>query len=334
MIRWFMTGITAAALLGAPARGEDPLKREDLEKMLEQLEVLRKSLNAKHARENAGALKAFASAAQSPVSAGQFYMDCLKKTRFVDAGKRTSVWREYRDRREDEFDSLYFRQAQQLKLKYLVLTIKAGQEEDRTVLVPALISLLDEVSKLDGRAHDAVEGSVDGSIYVEAYAIENSINPGSWAMDLSNIPAVYETNIFPLYRKDKNPLLVSAWQSCLSQTTDFMRAKDVEFKRQEREARKEERQNGGGPVTSQVKENPYDIFQREELPEIKWAMCLDLNKHGFQDQALVHMFEVIGEHKDYPEMATWLSELETELRIRLGLTAAPPATAEGETGDS
>ena len=137
MTRTLTLMLLLAMLPGITSAEDKPLEKKDLENMLIELQAMRKGLYARNKRFHATALKAFTEAGKTPVSAGQLFMKCEKEVKYGDA--RTSKWRAYRDRNEEKWASLHFKRAQQLRLQYLVLTIKAGQTEDRSSLVPALI---------------------------------------------------------------------------------------------------------------------------------------------------------------------------------------------------
>ncbi len=301
----------------------EPLKKEDLEKMMTSLENIRKAVLSRNSKQNGVALRAYQNHASSPVSANQFYLECLKKLRFTDEGKKAEAWRTYRESQDDTFNSVYHRQAKQLELAYLILTIKAGQETDRREMMAPLISFADQLVAADGRAYRYID-SISGSLFVEAYGIDSSIDPGNWASDPTSIESIYDQAILPHMRDHRDPRLVTAWKSKISQVQKFEESRKMGKERQDRESAREDRRNnrGGGAnsrdprlrAEANEERDPYEDFLNDRLPKMKWDMCEDLVKHGFRDEALGLMFEVIKAHPEYPEIHNWLNGLENELK--------------------
>lgn len=322
---WFSGGlITLFISASVSLSAAEELKKADLEKMVASLENMRKAVIARNAKMNGVALRAFQKHGASQVSANAFYLECLKKLRFTDEGKRAEAWRTYRENNDDTFNSVYHRTAKQLELKYLVLTIRAAEAKDRRDLMAPLIAFIDQILAVDGRAYEHMEGS-GGSIFVEAYKIEGTIDPGDWESDPTNIQGIYDQAILPHMRKHRDPRLVTAWRSKIDQMRKFAESEKVGRAREEREEEREARRRSRGSnrndprLRAEAREevDPYEEFYTETLPEMKWEMCEDLVKYGFRNEALPLMFDVIREHPKYPGVHTWLNGLEDELRQAL-----------------
>lgn len=307
--------------------GAEELKKEDLEKMMASLEKIRSAVSSRNNKQNGVALRAYQKNSASSVSANSFFLECLKKLRFTDEGKRAEAWRTYRENNDDTFNSVYHRTAKQMELKYLVLTIKAGSVKDRRDLMTSLISYIDSLLELDGRAYEHMESS-GNSVFVEAYKIENSIDPGDWEADPTNIIGIYDQAILPHMRVHRDPRLVTAWRSKIDHMRQYAESTRDGRLREEREKIREARRESRGifrrrnsDERSRAEANeevdPYEEFLNETLPELKWDMCEDLVKHGFKSEALNMMFQVIREHPEYPELHSWLNELESNLRQAL-----------------
>ncbi len=303
--------------------GADDLKKEDVEKMIASLEKIRAAVMSRNNKQNAVALRAFQKHSASPVAANTFYLECLKKLRFTDEGKRADAWRTYRDNNDSKFNSTYHREAKQLELKYLILTIRAAATKDRRELMQPLIGFIDDLLDTDGRAYEHMDDA-KGSLFIEAYDIENSIDPGDWEPDPTDISGIYDEAILPHMREHRDPRLVTAWRAKIDHMRKFAdSARDGRLREERdkmREARKESRGIGArrrNDPRSRAEANeevdPYEEFHAETLPEMKWQMCEDLVKHGFRAEALPLMFGVIREHAEYPEMHTWLNGLEATL---------------------
>lgn len=315
----FLAGI---ALLSAPAFAESkPLSKADLQKVLEELATLRKAVVGKMSAQNATALRSFMSHANSPVDANAFYLECLKKLRFTDEDKKAEAWRTYLESNDAVINSVYHRAARQMELRYLIMTIKAVETEDRRQLMTSLISFIDDLLKLDGRAFEYID-SASGSVFCEAYKIENSIDPGNWEMTPTNISGIYDNAILPQMRQHEDPRLITAWQSKIKHMSAFAIVQKEGKDRAQREEARDERgqRNRRDPrLTAEARPevDKYEEFQEKTLPELKWAMCQDLAKYGFRDVAIPQMIQTIKEHPTYHGVTSWLNSLEADVRAAL-----------------
>lgn len=329
--------LTFAMGTGAVFAQADPLKKEDIEKYLEGLENLRKAIVAQRSQKNGVALKAYVRNAASPTQANAFYLDCLKKLRFTDENKRSEAWRTYREDNEGEIDTTFHREARQMELRYLILTIEAAHVDDRRDMMPKLLDYIDKLVAMDGRAYEFVE-SADASVFTEAYGIENTIDPGFWEMSPTNVGGIYDQAILPHLREHRDERLISAWQSKIKHMTALEESRKAGKDKAEREEIRDERR--GGPrgrnsdprfrAEARDEIDRYETFMSETLPELKWEMCKDLLEHGFRDQAIPLMVTVIRDHAEHQEVITWLNELEADLVTALaefGIGTSPGSTS-------
>ena len=330
----FLTGVLIGLACVSPVYAEK-LEKEDVDKMMKSLQSIKKAVMARNSRQNGSALKGFTKHAASPVAANAFYLSCLKKLRFDDEGKRAEAWREYRENKDDTFNQVYHREAKQMELRYLILTIKAAQVEDRREMMKPLVSFIDSMLKLDGRGFEYLE-DCDSSIFTEFAGIENTIDPGDWEMSPTNIKGIYEQAILPHMRQHRDPRLVDAWTSKIRHIKQFHELAKTGRLKEERVKEREDRRRGARKNTDEYKAeareetDPYEEFQNEELPEMKWEMCEDLVKHGFKAEALPLMLKVIRDHPKYKEIDSWLIGLEGELTKALTeLNGGVLPTAEG-----
>ena len=312
-----LTGVLIGLACIDPASAEK-LEKEDVEKLMKSLQSIKKAVMARNSKQNGSALKGFTQHAASPVSANAFYLTCLKKLRFTDEGKRAEAWRVYRENKDEVFNQVYHRQAKQMELRYLILTIKAAQAEDRREMMKPLISFIDGMLKLDGRGFEYIE-SCDSSEFAEFAKIENTLDPGDWEMSPTNIGGIYDQAILPHMRQHRDPRLVDAWKSKIKHIIQFHELAKTGRVKEERVKENKARRKGNKKSKDEYKaeareeKDPYVEFQTEDLPEMKWEMCEDLVKHGFQAEALPLMLEVIRDHPNYKEITSWLSGLENEL---------------------
>ena len=312
-----LTGVLIGLACVNPVQA-DKLEKKEVEKIMKSLQSIKKAVMARNSKQNGSALKGFTQHAASPVAANAFYLSCLKKLRFTDEGKRAEAWRKYREGKDDTLNQVYHREAKQMELRYLILTIKAAQVEDRRDMMKPLVSFIDSMLELDGRGFEHLE-DCDSSIFTEFAKIENTIDPGDWEMSPTNIKGIYDQGILPHMRKHRDPRLVDGWTSKIRHIKQYHGLVKAGRLKEEREKEREDRRKGDKKDTDDYKaeakeeKDPYEEFQNEDLPELKWEMCEDLVEYGFQAEALPLMLDVIRDHPNYKEITSWLASLENEL---------------------
>jgi hypothetical protein len=328
----------ALSLLTVPVQAE-ALNTRELEGYASQLEQLRKAVISQRSKENGVALRSFTKHAASPVASNAFYLECLKKLRFTDEGKRAEAWRTYRENNDTLLNSAYHRQAKQMELQYLILTIQAAQEVDRRNFMPKIINFVENLLAMDGRAYEHMDNA-ESSVFTEAYDIQNSIDPGDWQMDPTNVEGIYDSAILPHMRNHRDPRLVTAWLKKIEHMTAYAEKVKQGEAATQREVDRDERRggrSGGGrfggrsnPETSaeaRAEVDRYEEFMTETLPETRWEMCEDLVEHGFRDEAIPQMFSVIRAHADFRDVPTWLTSLDAVIQSALKGEPAEPSTS-------
>lgn len=328
-----LTILTSALIcLVAPVSAEQ-LDKKQVETMIKSLEGIKKAVIARQSKKNGIAAREFKKHVGSSVAANAFYLTCLKKDRFDAENKRPEAWRVYQEK-TPEFQEVYHREAKQLELRYLLLTLQAAQVEDRREMMKPLISFLDAMLKADGRGFEYIESAAN-SVFSDAAEIEDTVDPGDWELDPTNIKGIYDQGILPHMRIHRDPRLVEAWKAKIRHMTVYAERKEEGRLREEREEERDDRKEGKRKNTDEFKaeareeKNALEEFKTETLPETKWGMCEDLVEHGFRAEALPLMLEVIRAHPEYRDIGAWLASMDIQLKLALAELngTAVPATA-------
>lgn len=307
------------------------LDAKQLEKMMKELGELQKNLAQIRYKHNSAALVTAQQHAGDAVQAYHYFLECLKKVRFTEEGKRNEAWREYTDRfgqeMKDEEKITAFREARWLQLRYLILTIQVAQMADRREALLPLTRFLDELVKLDGAGYEFIDEPVNDCAYAQALNVDKTLDPGEWELVPTNIEGIYDRILMPSLRAKKDPRLITAWNSKIRHLTAFAEQRKKAAEKAARVAASaDNRQNTprGGSTrdpkrSAEAKEerNPYEEFMTEKLPTMKWTMCEDLLKCGFEGEALVGMLDVVRSHPAHPETLKWMSQLQGSLRKKL-----------------
>ncbi|MEM7383946.1 MAG: hypothetical protein AAF514_03290 [Verrucomicrobiota bacterium] len=321
---WFHLSVLLLASLficpGAFAQ-EKPLTDKELKDILESLEKIRGQLRERNRTSYDKATKTFQTAAGSPVKAYDFYLRCRKELDFKQKDLREADWRTWRESNVSWLRSSYHMKARQLQLQYLILTIKASMTDDLASLVTPLTSFVDDVTKLEAKGYQYLNESINDCHFARAYQLTNILQPAGWSMTPLDIENIFESTIFPILRKKKDPRLPGAWDSLIRSLTKLAEMEDISVNKDERAERLSNRKRRGGTSRRQSTKkyaSKIEEFREEKLPEIRWEMCEDLLAHEFQDTAIRRMLETIKDHSKHRDVNQWMVTLEKALNDALG----------------
>ena len=84
------------------------------------------------------ALSAYQAAAETPAKAYDFYLECIKLVNFDQQGKKFSDYRDRKARNVKKISATEHTMMLQFQLRYLAMTIRAPNMEDRSKIFPEL----------------------------------------------------------------------------------------------------------------------------------------------------------------------------------------------------
>ncbi len=301
--RSVVTALSFASLaLPAPAETITSAQREKLSKALDLL--INKSKATLNSRQ-ATAYKAYKEARGSNSAAYDLYLDCVEKVDFLDSGKKSSDFRDWKKVNKGRISDPAFRLALRHQLNWLVLTIEAARQEeaDYATLTPkarsAISSIFEDAKRLEGY-HSILRQDVLSSVFAKAYGF-GSYKVKEWPTNPLNLVQVYDKVIFPPLRNSKKAAtLRSAWMERISYQEQSLenwapmpKSKTVGMKKD-------------------LKPPAYNKFLETEKPKLIWEMEMDVYKagdeYGAATRMLTHLSRNIS-HNSAPEWAKTLTEL-------------------------
>lgn len=289
-------------LLLAPAAAE-PLTEPERQALLDQLEALENAAqNSKDARIRAAA-GAFRSALESPQSAIEFYEKCVEKVDYIDRGRDSQDYREWKRRNRERLGDNDFGKALQLQMRWLILAVQAGSDNPPDDIIPRAHSLLlgvfDDAKAL--QPHQRVLSSnVFGTPFAKAYELDD-LKPQEWPSSILPAENIYEQVILPPLRLARDYAGIRAtWTERINCELAVIE-----------QLTPPNRRNGedDDDAHEEAIEEAKADFISEKRPELIWEMEVDVYKAGDEQQAALRMLSHIKAHLTHEKVGEWQSEL-------------------------
>ena len=293
----------AFATLIIPAQAETmtTAQRQKLSKALDSL--INKSKSTLDSRQ-ATAYRAYKSALGSSSAAYDLYLDCVEKVDFLDSGKKSSDFRDWKTAQKASLSEPGFRLALRHQLNWLVLTIEASRkdEEDYADLSSkargAIANIFADAQQLGGD-HSLLNKNVLNSVFAKAYGF-GSYKVKNWPTTPLNIVQVYDKVVFPPLRDhQKYSTLRSAWQERISYQEQSLqhwapmpksKTKTIGMKKD-------------------LKPPAYNKFIEKEKPKLIWQMEMDVYKAGGEYGAASRMISHLSRNISNNSAPGWAKEL-------------------------
>lgn len=292
----------AALAVSAQAETMTSAQRQKLSEALDSL--INKSKTTLNSRQ-ATAYRAYKTALESSSAAYDLYLDCVEKVDFLDSGKKSSDFRDWKKAQKEKISAPGFRLALRHQLNWLVLTIEASRndEDDYAALSStarlAIANIFDDVEKLEGY-HSVLRQDVLSSVFAKAYGF-GSYKVKEWPTTPLNLVQVYDKVVFPpLRNQQKSSTLRLAWKERIS------------YQEQSIESWSPIPKSKTVGMKKNLKPPAYKKFIEIEKPKLIWEMEMDVyeagDEYGAASRMLTHISRNIS-HNSAPEWAKKLTEL-------------------------
>lgn len=312
------TLLICAALMAGQARSES-LTAADREALIERLEALRDSADARVDARFRMAARAYQEAMASNQAAMDFYLKCIEKVNYEDQQKKSSEFREWKRNQADLLSDANFRLALRYQLRWLVLTLRASSEAaDRVALAEEAREIVEAVhldaEKLSPQVQ-TLRQAVTSTVFAKAYEIGN-LDKNEWPLSPVLLEPIYSAVIFPPLRTpDRLETLRNAW-----------------IRRIQQEGIQAEVWAGNGngrrgQPSPEARAVNSGKFSAETLPALQWEMEMDLFASGDESGAAMRMLTHIEKNLAHKSVREWGEQF----RALLSPKADP---ASGETVDS
>lgn len=282
----------------------------DRESILSDLEKIHHDAATKRDGKYGVAIAAFRAAMGSDETALGLYLDCCGKVNFEDKDRKEQQFREWKRKQADRLANPAFRKALRLQLAWLVLTLQAaGEKPDRPKLAKDAAEIVATIFREADRfapQQEVLEQAVTATVFAKAYGI-GQVRAANWPQAPALLERFYEDVVLPPLRLT-GPVtaLRAAWLARIDQETARNRFWDT----------------GEGGKKNNVA-GQRQSFATDELPKLKWAMEVDLFKHGDEDGAAVRMLAHIRANLDHPSAGRWSGELQQLLKPTATVAETP-----------
>jgi len=290
------------------------LQAQTAEQMIEKLKALRDRTKQSQDAALGNAIRQINDAGSTATKALSFYEEAVRAVRFEGASHDSQKFREWQDKEKDNLRASLTREAIQLHLRHLALTLEASRVEDPATVAPRVnellsgaIELRQQMAGADGNnrlAREMLMNPVQGGIFSQWMQLGGYIDPGpNWEMSIGNIPGVLDKMVRPPLLEQKSPQLIQTW--------------DYQINFEESLAEEEELQSDKLEWTNRRK------------PELLWDRAKARVDIGQTAQGVNEMFAILEANTLHPSFEDWAGELEEII-----VAASSPQPPETETPET
>ena len=293
------------ALTVFPANA-DPLSAADREALLESLEKLRETADAKVDARFRLAIAAYRAGLESDDAAVDLYLKCIEKVNFEDQLKKSSEFRDWKRHEADRLADTSFRLALRYQLRWLVLTLQASSADPDTDQLAnhaqdTVDSIFRDAEKLESQG-GLLSQTVTSTVFARAYEIGGLDHP-DWPLSPIQLDQVYEKVIFPRYRSPGQvETLRAAW---------IRRIQQEGIKIETLSGNRAGRKNA---LTTAPPSPEVEKFNAETVPELQWDMEIDLFRSGDETASAMRMLKHLEKHLSHRSARDWGEEFQELLR--------------------
>ena len=282
------------------------LSPADREALIERLEKLRDSANARVDERFRLAISAYRNASASESSASELYLNCVEKVNFTDLRKKTADFREWKRKEAEKLAAPGLGLALRLQLSWLTLTLRAASEDpDHEALAAGAQDIIEAIARDADKLkqqRQLLTQPVTSTVFAKAYDI-GEVRLQKWAMAPLPLEAVYEQILLPPLRKpDGIQSLRAAWLRRIQQEMTIQEAWSAADANGNANGNGEQRKIG---TAAALRPPQYELFLAETVPALQWRMEVDLFKAGDQQASALRMLAHLEKHIAHKSAREW-----------------------------
>lgn len=324
----------------SPAPDTPKLTDEQTASIMKQLDQIEATITKTRTDTLGAALTRFRSAMNGEKEALELYLACIKLENFDRKDLKATDFQDWRDRNEGRNKDPEFLAGLRLQLEYLVLTIQAQDAEtpeQQGSLVTALQAYLPKAvsavqASMKHNASGAVEErnrpggprgggprggggnsqilnhlrqSVKGSIFSQAYQLDQMLTRQDWEYSPLNLQGAYRTVILPYYLEQKPTELPAQYDAMINGELAIRK--------------------------STMSESEFALFYKEQAPDWQWGKATYLLANKVTPiLAMADMLKIIRENPTHPKAGDWVKQLRqavNETQAPAVPTSTEPAAA-------
>lgn len=314
-----LSSITSC-LIAAP----EVLTDKDREDFSEKLEAIKNRSDSRVGGIQRNAIKDYRAAIKSDTETMKLYLKCYEKVLYIDQGRKTGDFREWKRRNKERLNSKSLRMALRYQLAWLLLSIEASHKQDdlsdfSARAVKHLGHVFENADTLKDH-RSMLSADAVNSVFAKAYKLNLKVK--GWPKSALDISGVYERIVMPPMREGAQfDALRAAWKQRIT----------FEGLKIEKWAHR--------PKSSGVKKDPNDTpeiekFLTETKPQMLWNMEKDCFNAGNERQASLNMLLHIENKITHPEAPTWIKELQVLIKpLPIDETETPDDTQPSESSE-
>ena len=285
-----------AAALAFPTLHASPLSEADREALIEKLDGLRDTAQAKAMGRIGSAASAFKAGMASDDAAVDLYLKCVEKVDFKDKDRSSQDFRDWKRRQGDRLKNPEIRRAMRHQIRWLHLTLEAAENEGKfEKLAPKAADILEGIfgnPEQFGDRVDILRENVQGTVFARAYNL-GGVTIEKWPLAPLQVSEIFDRVILPdLRAKKKFDSMREQWKRRITyegiSAENWIPAGD----------RKGE--------ADRVAES--NRFTSEKIFELQWEMQMDLFKSGDQKVAALGMLKHIESNLGHAKARTWAEQ--------------------------
>lgn len=300
MLSRAFAGLPVRAPSAAPSATtpEAPLTKDSTGKLLAELEEIDASLRGKRTSYNAGLLPRLNEAAASQDKAFSLWLEATKEQDFELEGRSATEFSDFRNgkakdlRGKDSFTTQLRLQCRFLAL--VILQAEAETDAERLTVVQGAMAYLEDyvgaAKKLQG-SQEELRRSALSSVIARHLKLDISARreQGPAAYNAGDIGEIYQQMILPYYKEKRTAsAIAAAWSRRIAQETALIDLNKVP--------------------------EQLEKWQKERLPELKWAQARDLFEAGQEESAATAMVGIIKANLAHRGTAGWIRELNSLIK--------------------
>lgn len=302
-----VTLISVAIAIALPNASAETLSDSERKRLNKQLEQIIAHSQDTLTKRQTTAYRAYQSALTSDSEAIQLYLDCIEKVEFLDQGKKSSDFRDWKRNQKDRLADSGFRTALRHQLNWLLISIEASRssEENYPSLAAkaqkALANLFNDARRLKGH-HQLLQQSALHSAFARAYGF-HTLKLNKWPTSPLDIKPIYDDLVFPTLRKQGNTAsLRAAWKQRISYEARMLEEWSPVPK------------SSTVGMKKDIRPPAYEKFLLEKQPKLIWEMELDVYNAGDQSGSAPRMLQHISKNIMHNEAASWALQLQALIK--------------------
>ncbi len=279
----------SSPLWGQADRDLPPLNTAHVLRELEQVETKQREIAASRQRERSNILS---DALGSGTAPGRLYEEAVRATQFAGRAKESSDFGAWSKKNADLLRSAEMRQAIQLHVRYLLLSLQR-REVPSADLTSAVLQYANDLATanveappghLPREAGDLLNKPVSDGVFAKWLLPDEHLpDPKLWEPNAGNLAGILEKNVRAPLRGKNSPLVLQTW--------------DLQIK-----ALNDSAQNSANPVeTGRIKSFA--------LPAAIFGRATDRAALGQPNRAATEILHLLRTNPAHPDWPTWAEKL-------------------------